>query len=1447
MPFARSLRFALLALLLSPALAAADDVVHTCQATLLDGYRRPVGGARVQFKIETYDHPSQVLDSREAVTDEDGRAVLPIPWDADEPVLLKCKIFGEGLTHRIRDNSGQIGYHAGGVEGAEVHVNAEMAPQWSAVVDSPGLVTGPEDRHGSAKSRLYLSADGIYDRVVLIPQGFDFFERNEGGREDADRMWFTYSRALKPLYEAGFDVWLFKPYLTGSNIHEQAAEFAQAIQSAASHAGGARDGKVIVAGYSLGGLVARLTTARWEVDAEWRASLGLVPEMPVNLVAFADAALRGANVSVSIQEYLWDKNVATKVNLASCAAFQLLRENSEDGRISHGFFFESGARVEFQGATGTCDRTEGTKCVCDAGPAVEHIGGDGFPDGPELYAFSAGTWSPPLNLCYGGEKDWNDREQDICPQDPGVNGLFAPQPGDHWMSIRWLVSGLPPMGSQHFAGWGEDLAPGSRFALAFEKEPRIREILPPPPGGVGELDVIHNWSFTFIPIVSALAGDSPEQVPFAPGHTNTGTYQAAHNRPEPYLWGWLIDRFKAAYGGGEPGPGPGGYPPAAPGNVVADPLIGEWDQIDITWEDRSTNEDRFEVQRKLGANGAWQRVEFVPANETSYRDRVPEMPGTGGTLFYFYRVLAYNNYGHAISNRAEARMYADPPGRANTLRPRGCTDELLPTLSWRGGGRTSKFYVRLLDAATAEEAMPDVKVRENEVRVSRPLAARRPYLLRVWGMNNAGWGTGSSPEFFRTFCEEVDPPEWLEPVGCIDDLTPVARWTEVPGALSYHVRIYEMGTGPGGSDRLVVDAGPSGTSVEIPAGSLHAGKDYRAWVKPHTAGSSDPYSRIRFFTPMCGQASGAGFVSPIAPNDAVVSTDHPEFVFEPASRADSYRLEVYNETGTVLVYAREYTAASICAGESCSVRPDQALVPGRHAWWVRAGRGSVFDPTAIWSWVRVPALPAVSVGGASASEADGTLAFQIALSAPAQTPVTVTLRSEQGSALETKDYLPLAGQWTLPVGSTTLPVVVPLVDDVVHEGSESLALRLTAANGALLGQQVGTGTIADDDPQPRLSIGDATVVEGAHGSSTLELELSLTGATDLPVSALLESRDCSALAGEDYVAPTAEQIVLAPGEKVRGIKYEVLGDTVFEGDELFVATLSAPTGAELVDGWGQGRIRNDDPRGRGDRRPQRPHADFDGNGRGDLLFRHSVSGQIAVWLLDGSERIGGGMVQSTASPNADWQIVATGDLDHNASTDLVWRNRNSGNLAFWYMTGLVHSSGATLAGEEELAWEVAGAGDFDLDGWVDLLWRHAESGELQIWRMRNQEILERLPIVKAPGADPRAQVAAVADFDGNTAPDLLWRDEDGKLRLWLLDGNRFVEEQDLDPALLGDANWGIAGAWDVDDDGWNDLVLQHAISGKLVVWYLTANRRSCGAYPKPDAPVDPRWQLTGLR
>jgi hypothetical protein len=74
--------------------------------------------------------------------------------------------------------------------------------------------------------------------------------------------------------------------------------------------------------------------------------------------------------------------------------------------------------------------------------------------------------------------------------------------------------------------------------------------------------------------------------------------------------------------------------PAAPTNLSASPVSGG--AINLSWQDNSNNEMKFEVQRQLGS-GEFEHLEDVSENSTSYLDGLAE-----GETSYSYRVRALN-------------------------------------------------------------------------------------------------------------------------------------------------------------------------------------------------------------------------------------------------------------------------------------------------------------------------------------------------------------------------------------------------------------------------------------------------------------------------------------------------------------------------------------------------------------------------------------------------------------------------------------------------------------------------------------------------------------------------------------------------------------------------------------------------------------------------------------
>ena len=79
-----------------------------------------------------------------------------------------------------------------------------------------------------------------------------------------------------------------------------------------------------------------------------------------------------------------------------------------------------------------------------------------------------------------------------------------------------------------------------------------------------------------------------------------------------------------------------------------------------------------------------------------------------------------------------------------------------------------------------------------------------------------------------------------------------------------------------------------------------------------------------------------------------------------------------------------------------------------------------------------------------------------------------------------------------------------------------------------------------------------------------------------------------------------------------------------------------------------------------------------------------------------------------------WTIAGLGDFDGDGKADLVWRHTASGVVAVWLMNGGAVTSTLGL-GTVPVAWTIAKIGDFDGDGKADLLWRQTTSGAVALW------------------------------------------------------------------------------------------------------------------------------------
>jgi hypothetical protein len=108
-------------------------------------------------------------------------------------------------------------------------------------------------------------------------------------------------------------------------------------------------------------------------------------------------------------------------------------------------------------------------------------------------------------------------------------------------------------------------------------------------------------------------------------------------------------------------------------------------------------------------------------------------------------------------------------------------------------------------------------------------------------------------------------------------------------------------------------------------------------------------------------------------------------------------------------------------------------------------------------------LPHITINDPSVSEHDGSATFTISIDGPGN--VSLHYATADGTATAGQDYQATSGTLNLSGSTTSRQVAVPVINDGVHEDSETFALNLTSLSGVAgsANKLSGTATIADDD------------------------------------------------------------------------------------------------------------------------------------------------------------------------------------------------------------------------------------------------------------------------------------------------------------------------------------------------------------------------------------------------
>ncbi len=172
--------------------------------------------------------------------------------------------------------------------------------------------------------------------------------------------------------------------------------------------------------------------------------------------------------------------------------------------------------------------------------------------------------------------------------------------------------------------------------------------------------------------------------------------------------------------------------PQAPTTLTAT-ARGE-SQIDLSWQDRSTNETGFRIRRQNGGTGSWLTVATVAANQTTWSNT---RLVTGVT--YKYQVVAFNAQGESPpSNEASATTATTLPSAPTGLTAATVSGTQID-LAWRdNAGNETGFRIERRGADSSQWTEVGTVAQNVTVFRNTGLATGATYLYRVLAYNAAG-------------------------------------------------------------------------------------------------------------------------------------------------------------------------------------------------------------------------------------------------------------------------------------------------------------------------------------------------------------------------------------------------------------------------------------------------------------------------------------------------------------------------------------------------------------------------------------------------------------------------------------------------------------------------------------------------------------------------------------
>jgi surface antigen len=224
--------------------------------------------------------------------------------------------------------------------------------------------------------------------------------------------------------------------------------------------------------------------------------------------------------------------------------------------------------------------------------------------------------------------------------------------------------------------------------------------------------------------------------------------------------------------------------PGAPTDLTAGTV--SCSQIDLAWQDNSTTESDYAIERSLdGAD--WSQIATISG--TSYQDT-----GLNGETTYYYQVRAHRQSDDTYSrysNTTTATTLGGQPGTPSLLLPSdgSHTCDATPRFDWSTVGGATSYNLQVDNSSDFASPEIDLTTTDSEHTPETPLAPDT-YYWRVHSTNDCGNGSWSSVWSVAVLGIPSAPNLLSPPDGALRcNTTPTFEWSAVPEAAYYRIQV----------------------------------------------------------------------------------------------------------------------------------------------------------------------------------------------------------------------------------------------------------------------------------------------------------------------------------------------------------------------------------------------------------------------------------------------------------------------------------------------------------------------------------------------------------------------------------------------------------------------------------------------------------------------------------